>query len=181
MPLDGFKILDWAKLTFGGLPSTVLGGVGVAVLIAGVAMMVIGARLIPVSWGLIVAGGAMAVLTYFIVAAAIAGAGTTLEGGEHVASMAPRVVPIAVSTITFGLAMFAARSALRSWISEESSGKLIAAVFVLIAGALLFLGVQILRGSFWEIQNTRPTEATFEEAGPEPEPVRRGVTAPRRR
>ncbi len=181
MPLDGFKILDWATATFGGMPPAVIGGMGVAVLIAGVALMIIGAKLVPVSWGLVIAGGSCVALTYFIVAAAIAGTGSPLEGGQHVASAAPRTVPIAVAAFAFGLAMFTARSALRSWISEETSGKVTAVIFVLLVFALIFFSVQIIRGSFWAIQHQAPTEATFDDTGPEPEPIRRGVTAPRRR
>jgi hypothetical protein len=181
MPLDGFKILDWAGLVFGGLPPIVLGGLAVAVLITGVTLMVVGARLVPASWGLIAAGGATAILTYFIVAAAIAGSGGNLQGGENVTGAAPRVVPLACSTIALGLAMFTGRMALRSWANEEASGKLSAVFLALVMFGLLFVGIQITRGSFLEIQREPPPGTETEDDGAAPEPIRRGVTAPRRR
>src|SRR5262249_49334623 len=132
MPLDGFRILDWAGQVFGGLPSIVLGGMGVAVLIIGVTLMVAGARMVPASWGLMVGGGARAVLTYFVVAAAIANSGGNLAGGESVSSAAPRVVPLACGAIALGLAVFTGRMVLRSWASEEASGKVSAAILGLV-------------------------------------------------
>ncbi len=30
MPLEGFRILNWVSLTFGGLPAALIGGMGVA-------------------------------------------------------------------------------------------------------------------------------------------------------
>jgi hypothetical protein len=181
MPLDGFKILDWAGVVFGGLPAAVLGGLGVAVLVTGITLMVVGARLVPSSWGLIVAGAATTVLTYFIVGAAIAASGGNLQGGENVSSAAPRIVPIACSTVALGLAMFTGRAALRSWANEEASGKVSAVFLVLVMLALLFVGVQITRGSFAEIQREPPAGAQSDDDADDAEPVRRGVTAPRRR
>lgn len=181
MPLDGFRILDWASNTFGGLPSVLLGGFGVAVLLTGVTMMVIGARLVPVSWGLISAGGATALLTYFIVAAAIAGSGSNLEGNENVSNAAPRIVPIAVSVIAFGLAMFTGRIALRSWASEENSGKASAVILVLGMLGLFFVGIQVVRGSFTEIRREPAPDTQTDTDDTDTEPVHRGVTAPRRR
>lgn len=180
MPLDGFKILDWASLIFGGLPAIVIGGLGLAVLVTGITLMIVGAKGVPASWGLIIAGGAAAVLTYFIVGAAIAHSGGDLAGGEQVAGAAPRVVPITMATMIFGLAMHGGRTALRSWASEEGSGKFAGAVIALVALGFVFLGVQVLRGSYADIQRPMPAETVQEDNQPEPEPIRRGVTAPRR-
>jgi len=180
MPLDGFKILNWVSVTFGGLPPLVIGGLGVAALIVGVTLMVIGAKMVPASWGLIVAGGGCVTLTYFIVGAAIATSGSTLEGGQQVAGAAPRAVPIAVATVLIGLAMFGGRSTLRSWVSEESSGKVTAVILGLASLGLVFLGVQVVRGSFFEIQQAPPAETEPEDSTSAPEPIHRGLTAPRR-
>jgi hypothetical protein len=147
MPLEGFRILQWAGDHFGSMPPAFLGGVGVAVLIAAVVMLVSGFRLHPTSWSLVVAGAAACVLTYFIVAAAIHAASTTLAGGDNVAQAAPRVVPWATALVAVGLAGFGLRLALRSWSTEETSSKAAGLLVGLLSLAMAFVGVQIVRGA----------------------------------
>jgi glucan phosphoethanolaminetransferase (alkaline phosphatase superfamily) len=182
MPLDGFRILDWASANFGALPPMIMGALGLAVLIAGVIVGAIGLKLAPISWGLVLAGGSMMVLTYFIVGAAISSTSSNIQGGEQVASMAPRVVPWAAALVPIGLAMFGIRAALRSWSSEEGKGKAVGAIFALVSLAGFFLGVQVIRGSATMPSAPSVSQEQRAPASNEPEaPVRRrGVTATRR-
>jgi hypothetical protein len=147
MPLEGFNILAWASQTFGGLPPALLGGFGVFTLVAGAFIAVMGFRAAPISWALVVAGGGLVVLTYFIVGAAISSASTTLQGGQQVESMAPRTVPWAAAAVAAGLGAFGMRMALRAWASEERAGKAFGVLLVLASVISLFVGVQIVRGA----------------------------------
>jgi hypothetical protein len=181
MPLEGFRILDWASRTFGGLPPTITGGLGVAMLIAGVIIAVAGFRMAPVSYGLIAAGLATVVLTYFVVGSAIAGAASgTLQGAAQVEGAAPRVVPSAAATALFGFAMFGGRMALRFWSDEQASGKVMALICAAAMIGGLFVGVQVLRGSQGAPSHV---EAHEDDTPPHPseEPVRRGITTSRHR
>jgi hypothetical protein len=181
MPLEGFRILDWASRTFGGLPATITGGLGVAILIAGIVIAVAGFKLAPISYSLIAAGLAMAVLSYFVVGSAISGAASgTLQGGAQVASAAPTVVPAAATTALFGLSLFAARSALHYWSDEEASGKVFAVLLGFATLGGLFIGIQVIRGG----GGAPPPAVVHDDDGTRPppeDPVRRGITTGRHR
>lgn len=147
MPLDGFRILEWASHTFGGLPPAMIGGLGVAMLLAGAFAAVAGFRMHPTSWSLVAAGTGMLILTYFIVGAAISGVGSNLQGAEQVSGAATRVVPSASAVVVIGLGLFGLRKALQLWSSEESAAKVGGFLSALLSLCLIFVGVQIVRGA----------------------------------
>lgn len=184
MPLEGFNIIDWASQQFGSLPPLVMGGLGLALLVVGIVVGVAGARMVPVSWGLMVSGCSMAVLTYFIVGAAVAGASSEVAGTEQVASAAPRVVPWAAAMAIGGLGTFSLRMALRSWSHPDRDGKIVGVLLALVGLAALYVGIQIVRGAGVVHSPPRVTETERVQHRRDRDddvPVRRrGITAPRR-
>jgi hypothetical protein len=146
MPLEGFRIVHWASQTFGRLPAPVLGGIAVAMLVAGAIIAVAGIRQHPTSWALLAAGVSVLVLTYFVGGAAIGRASDTLVGSEQVAGSAARVVPWAAAVAAVGLGLFALRTALNAWSSDQPGGKVTGVLLAACALAGVFIGVQIARG-----------------------------------
>ena len=182
MPLEGFRILDWASATFDGLAPMVVGGLGVALLIAGIVVAVLGIKMVPISWALVTAGGGAVVLTYFIVGAAIHGASSAIAGGEEVQSMAPRMVPYCVAAIAIGLALFGMRAALGAWSSEETTGKVVGLLILLVSLSGVFVGVQVIRGSLNAPPATTTSDPVTDPAPADDGPVRRrGLTSTPRR
>ncbi len=183
MPLDGIRVLDWVSRTFSGVPPMVVGALGVATMLAGVFTAVMGFRGVPKSMGLLVAGGSMIILTYFIVGAAINSvSGTQLQGGENVTSAAPRMVPPLLAATLFGFGAFGFRIALRMWSGEEASGKAGAVLVVLLACGVIFAGVQIVRSGSGTAVVQAPRAVDSSPSAPaDPLTRRRGVATPPRR
>lgn len=184
MPLDGFRILDWATHTFAGVPATVTGALGLVSLMLGVFLTVMGIKLVPKSLSLLASGLSFIVLAYFIVGAAINSASSTLAGGESVSRAAPSMVPVAAATAIIGLGLFAFRMALRLWSSEETSGKPGGILLALVGIAVVFVGVQIGRGSQGAAARQgegSPSDSYTAPGGSDDSPVRRrGVGGARR-
>jgi hypothetical protein len=182
MPLDGFRVLEWASLTFGASSPVMLGAMALVVLIVAVVLGAMGVKMVPMSSGLLVASVSLLVLSYFIVGAAVSGASSSLPGSEDVAGMAPRIVPWAAGLTPIGLAMFGLRAALRSWSSEEGTGKVAGLLFAVLSLGGWFVGVQVIRGSasLPALSATADAEAPPPSTEPDGPVRRRGVTAPRR-
>lgn len=188
MPLDGFHVVQWASSQFGALSSVTLGGLALLVLIIGVSLAVFGGRQVPLSWAMICAGLSACVIAYFIVGVAVNNTGG-IQQNSNVNSAAWRYGPYCVAIIALGIGGYVFRMALRAWSSEESSGKAFGVMLVLVCAALMFLGVQLIRGA--SSPNGGPARErpiNTEELNPgilRPDygdtPVRRRVTAPIRR
>lgn len=182
MPLEGFHVVRWASEEFGAMNPMYLGGFALAVLIVGISLLVAGAKQVPTSWALIIAGLSACTISYFIVGSAINGTGQIVYNA-NVESAAWRQGPFVVAAFVAGLAGFSFRLGLRSWASEESSGKAFALLFFLATLSGGFVSVQLVRGAL--NPSSHPSRVARDEdenriihTRNDDGPVRRAVTVP---
>jgi hypothetical protein len=185
MPLDGFHVVRWASEQFGAMSAMYLGAFALVALIVGVALLVGGARQVPTSWALVIAGASACVLAYFIVGAAVGGAGQ-IQHNARVESAAWRNGPFVVAAMIAGIAGYMFRLGTRAWSSEESSGKAFGALFFLLFVGGGFVSVQIARGGMnpgaipEHVRTANPDDSRPINLQEDDTPVRRTVSAPRR-
>lgn len=185
MPLEGFHVVRWASEQFGAMNAMYLGGFALAVLIIGIGLLVGGAKQVPTSWALVIAGLSACILSYFIVGSAINGTGQIVHNA-NVESTAWRQGPFVVAAFVAGISGFIFRLGLRSWASEETSGKAFALLFFLATLGGGFVSVQLVRGAL--NPNSVPSRVPRDDEDnriidtrTDDSPVRRSVTAPRAR
>lgn len=183
MPLEGFHVVRWASEQFGAMNAMYLGGFALAVLIIGVALLVVGGKQVPVSWALVIAGLSACVLSYFIVGSAINGTGQMVHNA-NVESTAWRQGPFIVASFVAGISGYMFRLGLRAWSSEETSGKAFAVLFFLLTMGGGFVSVQFVRGALNPASAPARAQRDDEEnrlidTRTDDTPVRRSTTAPR--
>jgi len=161
-----------------------LGAFAFVALIFGVALIVGGAKQVPTSWALVMAGLASCVISYFIVGSAISGTGQIVHN-SNVESAAWRQGPFVVAAMFFGIAGYIIRLGIRAWSSEENSGKAFGVLLWLLSASGFFVGVQVVRGGLNPVnlptrarstEDNRIVDTTSQDDAP-----RRAVVAPRQR
>lgn len=185
MPLEGFHVVRWASEQFGAMSAMYLGGFSLVALIIGVALIVGGAKQVPASWALVIAGLASCVIAYFIVGSAISGTGQ-IAHNARVESAAWRQGPYVVATMIGGVAGYIFRLGIRAWSSEENSGKAFGVLLWLASLSGFFVSVQFVRGGLNPVNlparatvsddDNRIVDTTTQDDAP-----RRSVVAPRPR
>lgn len=185
MPLEGFHVVRWASEQFGAMSAMYLGGFALVALVFGVALIVGGAKQVPTSWALIIAGLASCVIAYFIVGSAISGTGQ-IAHNARVESAAWRQGPFVAATVVAGVAGYIFRLGIRAWSSEESSGKAFGVLLWLLSVSGFFVGVQFVRGGLNPTNvptrvSTTDDDNRIVDTNTQDDTPRRSVVAPRPR
>jgi hypothetical protein len=184
MPLDGFHVVRWASQQSAGMSSAQIGGLALVALLIGIIVLVSGLKQSPTSWALVVSGAAGCTLAYYIAGASAAGT-INVDQQTRMDSAAWTNGPHLVALFVGGFAAYFLRVALRSWASEESSGKVFGALFSVLSLGACFVSVQLIRGGLDRTAVPDALRNPTEDSRPinlpeEDRPVRPALSAPRR-